>query len=233
MPNLPISQLPAATTGYSDSLMVIVNYNTVVTGQTESIPYTAITSGKQNTLVSGSNIKTVNSQSLLGSGNLVINSGRNRVIGVKSNYLSVNQFESFGLILTTNVTVLDVSIQMAVSSSSEQSIRLYASASPSSVVGAVQLGTYTVPSGTTQSGRFIRELWFYDISGQSGGVPYADYYIKGFKNNVSSINDFNSDGLFTSSNIGSLSVGGILYPYLIATTSGSLSIESWVVEYGT
>lgn len=34
-------------------------------------------SSKQNTLISGSNIKTINSESLLGSGNLVIQSGSN------------------------------------------------------------------------------------------------------------------------------------------------------------
>jgi hypothetical protein len=43
MADLPISSLPAATTGYSDSLMVIVNYNTVSSGRTESIPFSAIT----------------------------------------------------------------------------------------------------------------------------------------------------------------------------------------------
>jgi hypothetical protein len=43
MADLPISSLPAATTGYSDSLMVIVNYNPVSSGRTESIPFSAIT----------------------------------------------------------------------------------------------------------------------------------------------------------------------------------------------
>lgn len=43
MADLPISLLPKATTGYSDSLMVIVNYNTVASGQTESIPFSAVT----------------------------------------------------------------------------------------------------------------------------------------------------------------------------------------------
>lgn len=43
MPDLPISSLPLATTGYSDSLMVIVNYNPIATGRTESIPFSAIT----------------------------------------------------------------------------------------------------------------------------------------------------------------------------------------------
>jgi hypothetical protein len=48
MANLPISLLPKATTGYSDSLMVIVNYNTVASGQTESIPFSAVTRSGEN-----------------------------------------------------------------------------------------------------------------------------------------------------------------------------------------
>jgi len=43
MADLPISSLPLATTGYPDSLMVIVNYNPITSGRTESIPYSAIT----------------------------------------------------------------------------------------------------------------------------------------------------------------------------------------------
>ena len=49
MADLPTSSLPLATTGYSDSLMVIVNYNPISTGRTEAIPYTAVT----GSLVSG------------------------------------------------------------------------------------------------------------------------------------------------------------------------------------
>ena len=44
MPDLPISSLPFATTGYSDSLLVIVNYNPIPSGRTEAFPYSAITS---------------------------------------------------------------------------------------------------------------------------------------------------------------------------------------------
>lgn len=43
MPNLPISQLPLAASGYSDSWMVIVNYDLVPSGVTYKIPYTAVT----------------------------------------------------------------------------------------------------------------------------------------------------------------------------------------------
>jgi len=41
-------------------------------------------SAKQNILISGTNIKTINSESLLGSGNLVIQGGGGSVIGTGS-----------------------------------------------------------------------------------------------------------------------------------------------------
>ena len=43
MADLPISSLPLASTGYSDSLMVIVNYNPISTGRTEAIYYSSFT----------------------------------------------------------------------------------------------------------------------------------------------------------------------------------------------
>jgi hypothetical protein len=44
MADLPISSLPFATTGYSNSLMPIVNYNPISTGRTEALPYSSFTS---------------------------------------------------------------------------------------------------------------------------------------------------------------------------------------------
>lgn len=43
MPNLPISQLPLALSGFSDSWMPIVNYNLDPGGVTYKIPYSAVT----------------------------------------------------------------------------------------------------------------------------------------------------------------------------------------------
>jgi len=44
MPNLPISQLPLALSGQPESLMVIVNYDLVSTGETNSIYFLVIRS---------------------------------------------------------------------------------------------------------------------------------------------------------------------------------------------
>ena len=43
MPNLPISQLPLATSGQPESLMVIVNYDVVSSGETNSIYFSSLT----------------------------------------------------------------------------------------------------------------------------------------------------------------------------------------------
>jgi hypothetical protein len=43
MANIPISQLPQAFSAYPDSLLVIVNYDLVPTGQTNYIYYSALT----------------------------------------------------------------------------------------------------------------------------------------------------------------------------------------------
>ena len=43
MPNLPISQLPLALSGQPESLMVIVNYDIVSSGETNSIYFSSLT----------------------------------------------------------------------------------------------------------------------------------------------------------------------------------------------
>lgn len=53
MPDLPISSLPAATTGYANSLLVIVNYTPITSGRTEAVPFSAITASIAGT--SGTN----------------------------------------------------------------------------------------------------------------------------------------------------------------------------------
>lgn len=57
-------------------------------------------SGKQNTLVSGTNIKTVNNQSLLGSGNIEIQGG-----GVGFDSISTNQDGTLLITLTNGDTI--------------------------------------------------------------------------------------------------------------------------------
>lgn len=65
-------------------------------------------SDKQDTLVSGTNIKTINNESILGSGNITISGGAGTVTGVKMNNGSAISPDSNGVVdLGTVVTTVD------------------------------------------------------------------------------------------------------------------------------
>ena len=183
-------------------------------------------------------IKTINGDSLVGSGNVIINPARSRVIGMAQpgvNYQLIN----FGSILNSTRQLIDIDIQADLWTNTTGNLRIYASASPSSVVGALLLGTYALPAGTgpntfPASGRFVRRFTTYDISGESEGEPYADYYIVGINPNISVLNDsvFNNAQI-TSTIYGNLA--GITTPYLVAQITSSNSnakFIGWTCEYG-
>lgn len=71
-----------AVSGKADTTAVTQSITEATSGKVDSSTYTAYTaatdtvlSGKQETLVSGTNIKTINGSSILGSGDLVVDSG--------------------------------------------------------------------------------------------------------------------------------------------------------------
>ena len=75
MPNQKISQLtPKGSALVATDLLEVSVYNGT-TYDTRSVTGANVVSGLQPTLVSGTNIKTINSTSLLGSGNIVIGGG--------------------------------------------------------------------------------------------------------------------------------------------------------------
>jgi len=76
MANKKISQLTAKGTALAATDLVEISESDGAGGYvTKSVTGANIKSGLQDTLVSGTNIKTINSNTLLGSGNLVIGSG--------------------------------------------------------------------------------------------------------------------------------------------------------------
>ena len=76
MADLKISQLTAKGTAIAATDLVEISESDGAGGYvTKSVTGTNILSSKQDTLVSGTNIKTINSNSILGSGNLVITGG--------------------------------------------------------------------------------------------------------------------------------------------------------------
>jgi len=76
MSNKKISELSELTTPTTTDVFPVVNAGATKKAQLGNLPISTATQtaldGKQDTLVSGTNIKTVNSTSLLGSGNITI-----------------------------------------------------------------------------------------------------------------------------------------------------------------
>ena len=76
MADLKISQLTAKGTAIASTDLIEISESDGAGGYvTKSVTGANILSSKQDTLVSGTNIKTINSNSILGSGNLVITGG--------------------------------------------------------------------------------------------------------------------------------------------------------------
>lgn len=77
-----MSAITEATSGKADTTAVTQSITEATSGKVDSNVYTAYTAstdtaiqGKQDTLVSGTNIKTINNESLLGSGNIDVQGG--------------------------------------------------------------------------------------------------------------------------------------------------------------
>lgn len=178
-------------------------------------------------------LKTVNGNTLIGTGNVVINPTRNRVIGTAAPGV-IYGLINFGSILDSSRQLIDVDIQGDLWTNTIGSLKIYASASPSSVTGAILLGTYTLPTVAPASGRFVRRFSTYDISGESEGIPYADYYIVGINPNVSVLNDSVANSAqITSTLYGNLD--NITKPYLVAqitSSNGNAKFIAWTCEYG-
>ena len=183
-------------------------------------------------------IKTINGDSLVGSGNVIINPARSRVIGMATPGVSYGLI-NFGSILNGSRQLIDVDIQGDLWTNSTGNLRIYASSSSSSVIGAILLGTYTLPSGVSPStypasGRFVRRFTTYNISGtDDDGNPYADYYIVGIDPNVSVLND----SVFNNAEIISTFYGNLdgINTYLVAQITSSNSnakFIGWTCEYG-
>ena len=82
------STVNQALSGKADTTAVTASINAAVSGKADTSAVTAVQqslSGKQDTLVSGTNIKTINNQSLLGSGNINISGGSDSYVYYSEN----------------------------------------------------------------------------------------------------------------------------------------------------
>lgn len=120
---------------------------------------------KQNTLVSGTNIKTVNGNSLVGSGNLTTNprtiqsvNGTN--ISGLLNLLSASIFIPAGAISTNNTIYIKGFIERTVTSGAGSTVfRFYVNTS-NTITGATFLGSATTMATTVRFQRFERNIFF-------------------------------------------------------------------------
>lgn len=91
------------------SALTDLNNRMITTGTVESM-ITAATSGKQDTLVSGTNIKTINNESILGSGNITIQGGGANIIELtQAEYDALTAYTEDAIYVITDAPVYDIS----------------------------------------------------------------------------------------------------------------------------
>lgn len=122
--------------------------------------------GKQDALVSGTNIKTVNGNSLLGSGNLIVsgsnprtlsNINGNNVIGTSIQISATVTINSNTLVANNSLYIRSLITKTAGSTTS--TARLYINTN-NTLTGATLIGTSAQMSSTTYIQRFERNFFF-------------------------------------------------------------------------
>jgi len=124
-------------------------------------------SEKQNTLISGTNIKTINGNSLLGSGNISISGAANPITlssKVGSNLIgNTNQISAFVLIpagtIKTNNSIYIRNLITKTAGSTTSTARIYINTS-NSLTGATLLGTAGAMNSSVYIQRFERNFFF-------------------------------------------------------------------------
>jgi hypothetical protein len=119
--------------------------------------------GKQNTLTSGTNIKTVNNTSLLGSGDISINPRTLASVNGSNITGTANQISASVLIpantISTNNTIYIKGVLIKTSGSSTSTPRFYINTT-NSLSGAILLATGLAMNGTSYYQRIERQFYF-------------------------------------------------------------------------
>lgn len=89
--------------GYAESSAVTAEISAAVSGKADSSAVTQSLSSKQDTLVSGTNIKTINNESLLGSGNIDIQGGGGATYSAGTN-ISIDSANTINCTLPITIT---------------------------------------------------------------------------------------------------------------------------------
>jgi len=135
--------------------------------------------GKQDTLVSGTNIKTINSTSLLGSGNITTNPRTLASINGSNLIGTANQISASVLIpagtMSTNNTIYIKNLLTKTVGSSTSTPRIYINTT-NSLSGATLLATAALMNAATYHQRFERNFYFdgTNLNGYSASSAFAN-----------------------------------------------------------
>lgn len=184
---------------------------------------TSAQEGRQATLISGTNIKTINSTSLLGSGNITIQtnpitlaSGTGLNLTGSTNQISASVLIPAGT-LTANKSIWIRNILTKTAGSTTSTGRIYINTT-NSLTGATLLGTGQTMNGTTYFQRFERNFLF-DGTNLIG---------------ISVVNGFATD--LTASTISNVAFNNLVDNYLIfavqnsTTTPDNLGHKKYIVQ---
>jgi hypothetical protein len=202
---------------------------TGATGATGATGPTGATGSQGDVGATGSTptLKTVNYNSLVGSGNVDIPTPRGRIIGCRSNSGSSLDQLNFGNILLSGTPQINVSILCEASTSGY--VRLYASPTYSSIVGATLIGQYSFTASSTSS-YFKRTLFLNNNSGSTEDGSYDDKYVWYVNSSLSILSDEAESGSIATTMYAYET--GVICPYLIATSGPFGKFLTWKVEYG-
>jgi len=224
---------PLASTGGSTPNLSIPKATTGIDGYLSSTDWNTF-NNKQATLVSGTNIKTINGNSLLGSGNLSI-SGASGLIGVHNINGFVPSAGNFGI---------DANMTGASPAGSHLSVANQLLLYPFIPNKALTIGSIAVYVGNSTAGVLSRILIYSD----SGGLPNSKLYesvdidcsINGFKT-VNTTFTFNAGTTYWlayhTNGGGSLTTGisqnSLLPLYMIGFTQGAFTMLTASITFGS
>jgi hypothetical protein len=155
---------------------------------------------------------------------------RKRIIGSHPYGVFVYQL-NFGSILFSSNPQVNISILSDITTGTTGYIRLYASPTLNSIVGATLIGQYDFINTVAKTAYFKRTLIIYNESGSGEDGGYSNDYVE----YVDATTSILSDELVTTTGFNSLMFASDalgLNPYLIAVINSSTGFKTWKVEYG-
>jgi len=229
---------PVVSSGGTTPAISMAAATTSVNGYLTSTNFNTF-NGKQAALVSGTNIKTVNGNTLLGSGDLVV--GSRSGVEVYQSGLTQNQYQaatgsgntivfgsSYPLTVSTNGNIIKISAMFqATQTVVATRLRVYLSASTSSLSGAVNIGNFDISAANAAAGNdtVLYEKTFrlfIDVFNGSYSIGGVDPFITTIGN------DFTPQGL-NYSYVGDTT--SIYYPYIVLVLNQAGVLHTATINY--